>query len=130
MHGTLRFSCFYLTCCTEYICVKIFIFKELSTQPPRILFTDNIQSGRSCEYIISVYSFKKLQVIARAIVALWLLIIYFSPHKRTSVVLKPSDKVLLFFFHTLGPIKKQQHCLPLQRSVKFKASTHAKENFA
>ena len=61
--------------------------------------------------------------------ALWLLIIYFSSHKRTSVVLKPSDKVF-FFFHTLGPIKKQQHCLPLQRSVKFKASTHAKENFA
>ena len=27
-------------------------------------------------------------------------------------------------------MKKQQHCLPLQRSVKFKASTHAKENFA
>ena len=62
--------------------------------------------------------------------ALWLLIIYFSSHKRTSVVLKPSDKVLLFFFHTLGLIKKQQHCLPLQRSVKFKASTQAKENFA
>ena len=78
--------------------MKIFIFKELSTQQPRILFTDNIQSGRSCEYIISVYSFKKLQVIARAIVALWLLIIYFSSHKRTSVVLKPSDKVLFFFF--------------------------------
>ena len=39
-------------------------------------------------------------------------------------------KFYYFFFHTLGPIKKQQHCLPLQRSVKFKASTQAKENFA
>ena len=55
-----------------------------------------------------LHSFRRLWVIARAIVALWLLIIYFSSHTRTFVVLKPSDNKVLLFFHTLGLIKKQQ----------------------
>ena len=88
--------------------MKIFIFKELGTQRPRILLTDNVSTERAQLLEYYLHSFRRLWVIARAIVALWLLIIYFSSHTRTFVVLKPSDNKVLLFFHTLGLIKKQQ----------------------